>query len=55
MPDISMCDSKTCSRRKECYRNEESGTKPCEWRQSYFLWPEGFDTEKCENFMEKWR
>jgi hypothetical protein len=36
MPDISMCSSSTCSLAETCYRNEASGTKPCEFRQSYF-------------------
>lgn len=42
MPDISMCFSDTCSLRANCYRNPASGTKPCEYRQSYF---NGLDTE----------
>jgi hypothetical protein len=36
MPDISMCGSATCPLAKTCYRNELSGTKPNEFRQSYF-------------------
>lgn len=35
MPDISMCMSGNCPLRKQCYRNEASGTKPNPWRQSY--------------------
>ena len=37
MPDISMCDSKTCPLKTKCYRNEASGTKPTEYRQAYFM------------------
>lgn len=35
MPDISMCLSPTCPLRGNCYRHEESGTKPSEFRQAY--------------------
>lgn len=35
MPDITMCASETCTHRKTCYRNPESGTKPGQ-RQSWF-------------------
>ena len=37
MPDISMCDSTTCTLANTCYRNEQSGTKPSEYRQAYFF------------------
>lgn len=37
MPDISMCDSETCEVRAKCYRNPASGTKPSEFRQSWFM------------------
>jgi hypothetical protein len=37
MPDITMCQSETCSVRHTCYRNPASGTKPNESRQSWFL------------------
>lgn len=36
MPDISMCKEK-CSLSENCYRHEDSGTKPSECRQSFFL------------------
>lgn len=36
MPDITMCASTDCPHRKNCYRNPEGGTKPSEWRQSWF-------------------
>ena len=51
MPDISMCTSVTCSLRKTCYRNELSGTKPNEQRQSYFI---GL-TEEGEDCKYYWR
>ena len=35
MPDISMCASTECLCRATCLRNEESGTKPSETRQSW--------------------
>ena len=45
MSDISMCDSPTCLLRDSCYRNPDSGTKPSEFRQSWFVGPaaEGLD------------
>lgn len=47
MPDITMCQS-VCSRSKECYRHQDSGTKPTEHRQSWFT-PE-YTGEDCEVF-----
>lgn len=38
MPDISMCPSQDCPARTDCYRNEASGTRPSEWRQSWIGW-----------------
>lgn len=35
MPDITMCLNKTCQHSAKCYRHEDSGTKPCEFRQPY--------------------
>lgn len=37
MPDITMCASETCEIRRECRRNEESGTVPRDRRQSWFI------------------
>ena len=37
MPDITMCESVTCSLAKNCRRNERSGTKPSEYVQAYFF------------------
>ena len=37
MPDITMCKSTTCPLKDNCYRNPASGTKPCEYRQVWFL------------------
>lgn len=36
MPDIAMCNDKDCPMASRCYRNPESGTKPSEYRQSWF-------------------
>jgi hypothetical protein len=45
MPDIAMCMQGDCPRSKTCYRHEDSGTKPNDHRQSYFL---GGDPANCE-------
>jgi len=47
MPDISMCMSSTCPLKRSCYRNTDSGTKPSESRQSWFLGPaaDGLDCQ----------
>ena len=45
MPDITMCMQDDCTRSKTCYRHKDSGTKPSEFMQSYFL---GGDPENCE-------
>ena len=53
MPDISMCDSDTCSLKTNCYRNPASGTKPNEYRrQAWFMGPakEGDD---CEYYLPR--
>lgn len=52
MPDITMCPSETCTVAKRCYRNEQFGTKPCEFRQAWFLEPPGED-EACKYFWER--
>lgn len=38
MPDITMCMQDDCTRSKTCYRHKDSGTKPSEFMQYYFLW-----------------
>lgn len=52
MPDITMCDSETCKVRKTCYRNQDSGTKPSAFRQSWFMGPPG-DDETCNYYWER--
>lgn len=49
MPDISMCDVKDCPKSGECYRHKDSGTKPNQYRQAYFVMRES-DERPCENF-----
>lgn len=45
MPDISMCAAE-CPKSKQCYRHEDSGTKPSEYRQAYIIrHPTGDDCE----------
>ena len=53
MPDITMCNSDVCPMRTTCYRNEASGTKPCEWRQSYFMAPPLKDDGTCGHFWDR--
>jgi len=50
MPDISMCSSKECPKREQCYRAK---AKPSGDRQSWinFFLP----GVECENFMEIWK
>ena len=38
MPKISMCASADCPARRDCYRNEASGTRPNPWRQEWSDW-----------------
>ncbi|MGC5781631.1 hypothetical protein [Methylobacterium sp. NFXW15] len=38
MPAISMCPSENCPARRDCYRNEASGTRPNPWRQDWADW-----------------
>jgi hypothetical protein len=49
MPDITMCDSESCKVRGSCYRNPASGTKPNEFRQSWFFIAQG-DDETCVDY-----
>lgn len=48
MPDISMCNDKECSRKKECYRFTAT---PNEFRQSYADFKEIEQGKGCEYFM----
>ena len=52
MPDITMCNSETCSMRKNCYRNPESGTKPSEHRQAWFMGLPS-EGETCNHYWPK--
>ena len=45
MPDITMCNSQKCERRKTCKRNPASGTVPDKYSQS---WQEFDAGGKCE-------
>ena len=53
MPDISMCTNFGCSLAKTCYRSEESGTQPSQYRQSY-LSPKN-DGANCEYYFPIFR
>jgi hypothetical protein len=59
MPDISMCNNRSCPSSKYCYRFTAT---PTEYRQSYanfsvekdeincdHFWPNGVDSIKCDN------
>lgn len=37
IPDICMCPSRLCTVRSTCYRHTDSGTKPAQYRQSFFM------------------
>ena len=51
MPDIMMCAAENCAKASSCYRHEDSGTTPCEWRQSYWLRdPRDPTGDDCRNF-----
>jgi hypothetical protein len=47
MPDITMCASETCPVRAQCRRNPISGTKPSEFRQSWFA---NIPEEPCDYY-----
>jgi hypothetical protein len=47
--DITACELKDCKRSQTCHRflvERELG-------QSYFMWPEDFDSSKCEMYWEE--
>lgn len=50
MPDISMCESKDCTIKEECYRYKAI---PNEFRQDYAEFKQDKDGS-CEYFMEIW-
>ncbi len=52
MPDITMCDDKTCPLAPKCYRNPASGTQPNEYRQSWFVESPRTE-ERCDHFSER--
>lgn len=47
--DITMCNVIYCDFKKKCYRHAESGTKPNEYRQSYFVFPNDYFVRKEED------
>jgi hypothetical protein len=52
MPDITMCDDKKCPNAPQCYRNPASGTRPSDFRQSWFVETPRTETG-CEHFCER--
>lgn len=55
MPDISMCSVEGCAVSHTCRRHADSGTVPCEHRQSYLvprLTIEGGEFVSCEDYLE---
>lgn len=53
-----MCASPSCPAGERCYRNARSGTKPSEYRQSFFLgdppWIEAADgTVSCGHYWPR--
>ena len=54
MPDITMCGTADCPKRSTCYRSPDSGTRPCEWRQSWsmFGWQDRMGSFDCPHY---WR
>jgi len=54
MPDIMMCAATGCARSPECYRHADSGTKPDEHRQSFWLRDATSPVaDKCDNFWPR--
>lgn len=53
MPDIWMCATTTCPKRKTCRRCPESGTVPNGERQSWFITPPYSinDPLSCDYYM----
>ena len=53
MPDITMCQDKTCPKKNECYRYT---AKPSEMRQAYFAGSTRETEGECEYFWDtaKW-
>lgn len=48
MPDIAMCQNETCTASSDCYRHNDSGTRPLVW-QSYVDFKPNKDGV-CEDF-----
>jgi hypothetical protein len=54
VPDITMCKATTCTYQSNCYRHEDSGTKPCPRWQSYFVdAPYDEKTETCDAYWSR--
>ncbi len=54
MPDITMCDDILCPKARTCYRNMLNGTKPNEYRQSFFtVSPRNVEDDSCEYFWDR--
>lgn len=53
MPDIMMCMAEDCSVSTKCYRHPNSGTKPDEYRQSWWWRKDDSPTgPDCHAFWE---
>lgn len=49
MPDIAMCEHRTCPSRALCYRHADSGTRPGYW-QSYSAFAPAEGADACDRF-----
>jgi hypothetical protein len=47
--DITACDLETCKRKNTCHRYLVEK----DFMQSYFMWPDDFDSDKCEYYWEE--
>lgn len=52
MPDIAMCQNKSCPSRQDCYRFMAA---PTPWYQSYMDFKPAPGADRCDDFQPLWR
>lgn len=54
MPDIMMCEAPLCPLSRTCYRHADSGTRPSQHQQSYWMRDDSSPVGKdCHNYWRR--
>ena len=50
MPDITMCAAEGCLLSRHCYRHQDSGTVPSDFRQAYSAFRAHTEFHHCASY-----